>query len=240
MRRAAAAMFGVWALLLSILGAAVVGTTMLLPFWPVPRGRRERFTIVGAQIWARFVIQVVLLCRVKVEGSIPHGDGALLVCNHRSWLDPLLLIGWTRSNGLSKKQVLYIPAVGFFGWLSGAVYFDRRDPAQRAHARDEVMRLIRSGHRIQLFPEGTRTTTGRLREKVYLTLVRDAWEAKVPVVPCAVFDTERVLPVDRWAAHPLQKVRVKVLEALQPADFESADAFAEAAWQRVREAVGES
>lgn len=240
MRRVAAAVFGVWALGMSVLSAAVIGTTMLLPFWPVPRGRRERYTIVGAQVWARFVVQVVLLTRVEVKGSIPAGDGALLVCNHRSWLDPLLLIGWTRSNGLSKKQVLYIPAVGFFGWLSGAVYFDRKNPEERAHARDEVMRLIRGGHRIQLFPEGTRTTTGRLREKVYLTLARDAWEAGVPVVPTAVFDTERVLPVGRPVAYPFQRVRIEVLEALHPDRYESAEAFAAEAWLRVQRAVGEA
>lgn len=208
---------------------------MLLPFAVLPRGRRERYTIVGAQVWAWVVIKLILFARVDVRGQMPDSGGALLVCNHRSWLDPLLLIATTRSNGLSKKMVWYIPAVGLYGWLAGAVYFDRSSKAQRAAARDEVMMLIRSGHRIQLFPEGTRTTDGNLREKVYLTLVRDAYEAGVPVVPCVVAHTEDALPVGQLAAYPFQSVELTIGDVLEPAAFEDADRFAEAAWDWVEQ-----
>lgn len=237
MRRLFAAAFAVWSLIASISAAAVVGITMVLPFAPVPRGRRERYTMIGAEWWAWFVVHVILLTKVRIRQPMPEVGGAILLCNHRSWLDPLMLMAWGRSNGLSKREILYIPAVGFFGWLAGGVFFDRRSPSGRSRARDDVMLLVRNGHRIQVFPEGTRTKDGRLREKVYLTLARDAWEAGVPVVPCAVAHTERVLPVGKLAAYPLQPVDLIFGEVMRPADHASGDAFAEQAWERVRALV---
>ena len=195
--------------------------------------------MIGGQWWAWFTVRVILLTRVTVHQPMPEVAGAILLCNHRSWLDPLLLMAWGRSNGLSKRAILYIPAVGFFGWLAGAVFFDRRNPAGRARARDDVLLLVRSGHRIQVFPEGTRTKDGNLREKVYLTLARDAWTAGVPVIPCAVAHTERVLPVGRLAAYPLQPVGLVFGAVMHPSDFEGPDAFADQAWARVRALVGQ-
>lgn len=239
MRRALAAAFAAWSLWWSMVAALVVGMSLVLPFAWMRRGVRERYTLRGAQVWARIVIHGVLLARVRVRGSLDVNRGALLVSNHRSWLDPLLLIAFGRSNGLSKKLVWYIPAVGLFGWLTGAVYFDRKSKTQRALARADVMHLIRSGNRVQLFPEGTRSRDGVPREKVYLTLVRDCWEEQIPVVPCAVAHTERSLPVGAFAAHPGQEVALSFGETLEPCDYPDADAYAAEVWNRVKRLLGE-
>ena len=209
----------------------------MLPFAVLPRGRRERYSILGAQAWARFVVRVVLLARPRVIGEIqlPPGQGALLLANHRSWLDPLLLIAYGRSNGLSKREILYIPIIGVMGHLAGAVFFDRRSKEQRAWARQEVARLVRGGHRLQVFPEGTRSKDGTLRKRVFLTLPRDAWSDGIPVVPCAVIHTERVLPVGRPAAYPFQEVTVVFGPTLWPKEHTSEEDFAIASWQAVKD-----
>lgn len=229
-------LFGIWSLFWSIALGFLVGTTTVLPFAVLPRGRRERFSIVGASMWAWLIVRAVLLCRVRVVGTFDLGprEGAILLSNHRSWLDPLLLIAWGRSNGLSKRSILYLPFIGLYGHLAGAVFFDRRDPAQRAHARAEVLRLVRGGHRLQVFPEGTRTKDGELREKVYLSLARDAWSGGLPVVPCAVLDTERVLPVGQPIARPFQQVTLLVGATRRPEEFGDEETFAEACWNDVR------
>jgi 1-acyl-sn-glycerol-3-phosphate acyltransferase len=234
-------LFAAWGFFGGILSGVFFGGFGVLPFWPIPRGRRERYAIVAASAWARVVIQYVLFARVEIQGAIDleDGEGAILLCNHRSWLDPLLLLGWTRSNGLSKKEILYIPVIGLFGWLAGAVYFDRRDREARARARDEVLLLVRNGHRIQVFPEGTRSRDGELRKKVYLTLARDAWDHGLPVVACAVMDTDRVLPVGTWTAHPFQKAILRIGPTLRPEDHASDADFAIACWGAVKTLVGE-
>lgn len=239
MRTLTGFLFGALALTLGVLSALVVGTTAVLPFVVLPRGRRERYTIVGAAAWAWFTVRVVLLARPRIvaDAPLPDGQGALVVCNHRSWVDPLVLMYATRASGLSKQAILWIPFVGLYGWLSGSVFFDRGDPAQRARARREVMRLVRSGSRIQLFPEGTRTRDGALLERVHLVLVHDCYEAGLPVVPCALWGTERPLPPGRMVAFPFQPFDVSIGRALWPRDYPDADAFADAVWGDVKARV---
>lgn len=224
--------FGLWALTASILSGLVVGTLGVLPFVVVPRGRRERYTMVAGQLWASVVVWAVLFTRVRVTGhwSLPRGQGAVIFCNHRSWLDPVLLMATTRSNGLSKKEIASIPVLGPYGRLAGAVFFDRRSVEDRQRARREVMKLVGGGHRIQVFPEGTRSL--ELRRKVYLTTAYDAFAHGVPVVPCAVWGTERTLPREP-AAFPFRRVRLDIGEPLWPRDFDRAEAFAQACWADV-------
>ena len=233
-------LFAVLALLVAIPWGFLCGTFGVLPFVVVPRGRRERFTMVAARVWAWVVVHLLLLARPEVRGSPPpSGRGVLYISNHRSWLDPLLLIAHGRAQGLSKMQIFWIPIIGFYGWLSGAVFFNRKSREQRARARQEVLELVRGGHRIFVFPEGTRTRDGELRSKVFLTIPKDCFEAGVEVLPCAVYGTEATLPPGSPQARPFQPSVIWFGEPLRPADYPDADAFALASWAEVERMVDE-
>lgn len=228
-------LYGVLALLGATALALVMGTVLVLPFAPLPRGRRERYTVPPASVWARWVVRYIVWARDEVVGAAPPpGRGAIVLCNHRSWLDPVLLIAHTRSNGLSKSQIGWIPVLGQLGWLTGAVFFDRRDPRDRDRARREVLHLVRAGHRVQVFPEGTRTRTGELSERVYLTLAMDAFHEGLPVLCCAVWRTERAVPAVDAAAWPFQRVWLAIGPALEPRDHPDARTFAAACWDEVK------
>lgn len=234
--RLVASLYGLLVLLLSILGAMVFGTLFALPWIWLPRGRRERFAVVAGTVWSRFVIHGLLFARprVTVEAPLSTSKGALIICNHRSYLDPMLLMAHTRSSGLAKRTILFLPFIGVYGWLAGVVYVDRRSKRSRARARAEVITLIRSGTRLQVFPEGTRRASDTLDDDVYLSLVRDAWEQGQVVVPCAVYATERSLPLGGIVAWPFQRSRLDVGKPMRPAAFPDADAFASACWQDVK------
>ncbi|MCO4744451.1 MAG: 1-acyl-sn-glycerol-3-phosphate acyltransferase [Proteobacteria bacterium] len=227
--------YGFVVLMCAIAAAFVCGTAIALPFAWMPRGKRERYTVWAAVVWSRVVLHGILFTRVDVtgRGNLPKDRGALVVANHRSWLDPLLLIAELRAVGLSKAEIFWLPIIGQYAWLCGAVFVDRKSPAKRTAAREEVMSLIRAGVRVGLFPEGTRSRDGEMREKVYLSLPKDCWEDGVPVLPCALYGTERTLPTSRRGAIPFQRCRMDIGEVMEPADYPSADAFAEAVWAQV-------
>lgn len=239
MIRVLGTLYGAVVLVVGIATALPFGLFGVLPFVVIPRGRRERYTMTTASWWGWLMTYVVLCARPQVTGAerIVAGQGALYVCNHRSWLDPLLLMAHTRSIGLSKAQVFWIPFVGLFGYLAGAVFFNRTDPAQRKRARNEVMASIAAGNCIQLFPEGTRSRDGRLRQKVHTTLIRDCYDAGLTVVPCAVYGTERVLPVGVISAYPFQRCRLDMGEPMRPEDWADDKEFAEAVWAEVKRRV---
>jgi 1-acyl-sn-glycerol-3-phosphate acyltransferase len=182
------------------------------------------------------MVSTLLARRLTVTGDsgLRPTEGALVVCNHQSWLDPLLLMAWTRSNGLSKSQILYIPVIGLYGWLAGTVFFDRKSKDGRSRARREVLQLALAGNRIHVFPEGTRTRHVRPREQVYLRLIFDCHSRGIPVVPCAVVGTDEALPPGRFGVWPFAPVRLEIGTAMRPADHATASAFATACWEDVR------
>ena len=93
---------------------------------------------------------------------------------------------------------------------------------------------------MQVFPEGTRTRTGELKERVYLNLPMDCYREKLPVVCCAVWGTERVLPPDVFGCWPYQEVRLRIGRTLRPADYPDARTFARACWDEVKRLVEEA
>lgn len=229
-----------WTLVMTpwiLAGAFVLGTLGVLPFVVVPRGRREKYAVVAARWFARWAL-LLMGARCEVTGPTGgRGTGALLMSNHRSWVDVLMLIAYTDSIGLSKSSIFWIPFVGFYGWLAGAVFFDRSSAGDRNRARREVMEQVGAGARIHVFPEGTRTRDGALAEKVYLTLARDCFERGLPVIPCAVMGTEAVMPVSGMRISPFHRCRLDIGEPIAPAGFDDADSFSQHCWSEVARRV---
>ena len=97
--------------------------------------------------------------RVAVEGA-PIARHSLILANHTSWLDILILAGATGSRFVSKAE---IERIQFVGWLSDqnrTLYIDR---AERGDAHGQVRRIaeaLEDPQPLAIFPEGT-TSDGR-------------------------------------------------------------------------------
>ena len=95
----------------------------------------------------------IIGARVRVEGE-PVRPHTLLIANHTSWLDILVLAAATRCTFVSKDQLGH----GFIHWLAdqnSTVYVRR---SHRKGAKDQALAIARALEREQpvaLFPEGT-------------------------------------------------------------------------------------
>jgi 1-acyl-sn-glycerol-3-phosphate acyltransferase len=98
---------------------------------------------------------------------------------------------------------------------------------------DEALRLMRGGANLHLFPEGTRTRDGLLREKVYLRLVEACFDAGFDVVPACVWGTDRAIPAEGILVWPGQSVGIEVEAPLERWRFASGEEYARASWARV-------
>lgn len=236
MRRVFGFAFAVVGLLITIV-FAFLSTFPIVPFAVLPRGRRERYAIKGAQWFAWMVLRPLLLLRIERVGleKLPPAGGYLVISNHRSWIDVPLLMFYTASEGISKKEVKYIPFFGVNGYLSGAIFFDRTKKTDRARVVEEALLLLRGGANLHVFPEGTRTRDGRIGKKIYLRLVQTCWENGVDVVPACVWGTEAVVPASGVYAMPGQSVGIEVESPLDRAAFTDGEAYAEATWAKVAE-----
>lgn len=236
MYRALAKTYAVVGMLL-VLCFGILSTIPILPFAVLPRGRRERYAIRGAQWFAWMILRPLLMLRIERVGleHLPPKGGYLVISNHRSWIDVPILMLYTRSEGISKKEVKYVPFFGMNGYLSGAIFFDRKKKLDRARVVSEALLLLRGGANLHVFPEGTRTRTGKLNTKVFLRLVETCWENGVDVVPACVWGTERTVPAGEVIAWPWQQVGIEVRPPLDRAAFTDREAYAKACWEQVVE-----
>lgn len=95
----------------------------------------------------------VLNIEVDVQGPVP--TTGLLVCNHLSYLDVLVLGALAPAAFVAKGEVKHWPVFGWFAALAGTVFVDRQRRTQTGRAAEEIQAVLESGQPIVLFPEGT-------------------------------------------------------------------------------------
>ena len=140
---------------------------------------------------------LLTLGAVKVElvgaDKLPSG-GFLLVGNHRSDFDPIAAMYALRQWGLTfvtKKENIDIPVGGRLIAGSGCISLDRSDDKQGLLVIRQVVRRIRAGEAIGIYPEGTRSKTGALLPFRVGCFKAAQW-AKCPLVVLKTEGTEHI------------------------------------------------
>ncbi|WP_445145268.1 MFS transporter [Dyella sp. Tek66A03] len=206
------------------------------------------FTLVP-EFLMRFITWVLvnILYRVRVDGldQIPEEGPALLVCNHVSFMDPLLLMANLRrpARFVMYYKIFNIPVLKFVFHTAKAIPIagHREDPEVLQRAYDEVDAALADGELVCIFPEGGLTLDGDIapfRQGVSRILER----RPVPVVPLAL----RGLWGSVWSRRDSMLHRARLprrfrarVELVAGAPMAPAEARTEALEARVRELRGD-
>jgi 1-acyl-sn-glycerol-3-phosphate acyltransferase len=128
--------------------------------------------------------------------NVPKTGGVLLVSNHQSYLDPVLLgVQVLRPISYLAKSELFANPV--FGWLIRQCNaFPVRQGAGDIGAVKETILRLQEGGALNIFPEGSRSEDGKLQpiERGASLVIR---RAKVPVVPVVIQGSFRAWPKGR-------------------------------------------
>lgn len=162
---------------------------------PPDRSRRSAFWILMEQI-CRILTTVCFDLKVYGIYNIPKSGGVLLVSNHQSYLDPVLLgIGLDRTVSYMGKAELFRNPV--FAWVIRSLNaFPVSQGSGDVGAVKESIARLQAGHMLNIYPEGSRTETGEIMPMepgVGLVIRR----AKVPVVPAAIVGSYDAWPKGR-------------------------------------------
>ena len=115
----------------------------------------ERVAQMLGRLFCRAVLRLLRI-RVEVTGPLPsRGSGRLLVANHVSWIDPLVLFAVSPSVILAKREVGTWPVIAALARLQGTVLVDRSRRMQIPRVNDALAQRLEMGCNVLLFPEGT-------------------------------------------------------------------------------------
>jgi 1-acyl-sn-glycerol-3-phosphate acyltransferase len=135
----------------------------------------------------------------------------VVVCNHQSMADiPLISnLPW-EMKWMAKEELFKIPVVGWMMRLSGDISVDRKNPRSGALALIKAQRVLEQKCSVMIFPEGTRTLDGRVRQfsdgAFHLAI-----KAKVPILPLVIEGSRDCIPKNSWKFGKPSHIFLKVL-----------------------------
>ena len=151
-----------------------------------------------ATLFCRAMLRLLRI-RLEVSGAVPDEHaGRLLVANHVSWIDPLVLLAVTPASVLAKREVCTWPVIGALARLQATIPIDRKRRREIPGANRAMAERLDQSRNVLLFPEGTThdgTRRGRFLTS-HLGSVADAFRrdpdrASVPVQAVALAYSDR-------------------------------------------------
>jgi 1-acyl-sn-glycerol-3-phosphate acyltransferase len=156
-------------------------------------GEREQ----AVQQWARHMLQI-LGVELHVMGAVPKGGPLLLVSNHVSWLDILVINAVRPARFVSKADVRHWPLVGELITAAGTLYIEREKRRDAMRVVHRMADSLREGDVVAVFPEGT-TGSGLDVLPFHANLLQAAISTDSPVKPVALTYLDSATGHPSWA-----------------------------------------
>jgi putative phosphoserine phosphatase/1-acylglycerol-3-phosphate O-acyltransferase len=189
------------------------------------------------QSWTRFLQRPEMLLNVRLDiagiEKIPREGAVIAVFNHRSYFDGTVVGAVLGQTGrsfrfLGKKEVFDAPVIGAFSKMAGGIRVNRSSGSDEP--LDQAIKVLQAGEAIALAPEGTIPRGPAF----FATELSGRWGAarlaaatKAPVVPVALWGTEKVWPrssrLPKLSFNERPEIRVRIGDPV-PLGYRSADA----------------
>ncbi len=134
-------------------------------------------------LWLRRFSAIVKL-QIAKEGELPE-LGTLLVSNHVSWLDIIVIGQYLPAYFVAKSDISSWPVIGYLARQGGTIFICRGDKQQIKITAEKMVWLLKQNNNIIAFPEGT-TTNGDEVLNFHSSLFQPALLTKTAVQPVAV------------------------------------------------------
>ena len=168
--------------------------------------------------------RLIPACRWQIPKEVREIRSSVIVCNHRSYIDPILLISiYARHTTIAKARLFRIPIFGAMLSLSG--YIPSEVGGRFVELMMDLMErmggFIASGGNVFIFPEGTRSRDGRIG-----SLNKGAFKlakiCKAPVKVIFIQNTDKLFTPGKFLfnAHRPNVVTVSLVAEMNP-DYRS-------------------
>ncbi|EEM11348.1 MULTISPECIES: lysophospholipid acyltransferase family protein [Bacillus] len=162
---------------------------------------------------------------VQVNGieNVPKDKPVLVVSNHQSDMDIPVLLGYLNKpiGFVSKAEIKKFPIVPTWMELMNCVFMDRSNRRQSLQAIKDGIELLKNGHSIVIFPEGTRSKTGEMGE-FKAGSFHLAVKAGVAILPVTVDGTYKMFEANGNRMKPAHAT-VTISKPITPEQYASMD-----------------
>lgn len=210
---------GIWALVIIIIFFSCGLIGYLVKKEEYVKKPNKFFSVLNYHVcnFVKFFLRV----KVKKEGfeKLNNLDGKmLLVCNHQSNLDPLMILACTKPNGLTfvmKDSILKVPIIG--RWLTSSGFFslDRENNRKGLETIIKTIKRVEEGYPVGIFPEGTRSK-GKDMGCFHDGTFKIALRSKSPI---CIFIVDNTYKNKKRFPFRSTKILIRVCEVLEYDDF---------------------
>ncbi len=180
--------------------------------------------------------------KLEIDEGVAAIRSSVIVCNHLSYLDPLLLIAlFPQQRTIVKTRFFKMP---IFGWIiKKSGYFPATSEGEFAGmmiAQMETMAsYLKSGGNLFIFPEGTRSRDGKLGD-LNKGAFKIARMCKAPICVLEICNTDKLFTPGKFFFNTRIKnsISVKIIERIEP-DYQHKPPSTVELEQRVRQAYCE-
>jgi len=156
-------------------------TEILLRLWLARGALAQVEGVFRRWVWLNIRLLGVEL---EVKGEFP-AEHALLLPNHRSYLDVLAFPAHQLVVFVAKIEVSRWPLIGYASRVVQTIFVDRKDPESRRRTREAMRERFEAGYSVVVFPEGTTAQAPEVKP-FRPGMFHVAAEGDIPVVPVAI------------------------------------------------------
>jgi 1-acyl-sn-glycerol-3-phosphate acyltransferase len=177
---------------------------------------------------------------VRIVGEpLAAGDAAVVVANHQSYLDGIILTAVLppQYTFLIKREMVRVPIAGFVLSRLGSEFVDRSDAGLRHRSARRLVKAALDGKALAVFPEGT-FDDGPGLKPFRMGAFRAAWLGRLSVAPVVITGARAKLPSESWMPRP-GPLTVEFCPRLAAGDFDDPAALMRAARSAMLDRLGE-
>lgn len=170
--------------------------------------------------WSKTIMKITgSKIEIKGQEHIPDGP-VVFVSNHEGDFDIPTLLGHINKpfGFISKIEVKKVPIISSWMEVINCVFLDRKDRRQAIRSIREGTELLKKGHSLVIFPEGTRSKGGRMGEFKSGSF-RLAKDAGVPIVPICIKGTSDVFEKNGRLIKPAH-IKVTICPPITATDYD--------------------
>ena len=143
------------------------------------KSKRDRLKI----HWLKVFSSIMKLSVIR-EGELPK-DGALLISNHISWLDIIVIGQYLPVYFVAKSDISSWPIIGYLSRQGGTIFIRRGNKKSIKATTEKMIWVLKQNSNIVAFPEGT-TTSGNEVLSFHASLFQPALLTKSAIQPVVI------------------------------------------------------